>query len=40
MEGFSYRNIDETLKEVAENYSLGGRDILPPSVLPFRKDLG
>ncbi len=38
MEGFSYRDIDETLKEVAENYMRTSMDILPPSVSPFRKD--
>ena len=40
LEGFSYQKIDETLKEVAEYYSLDSQDILHPSVLPFRKDLG
>jgi dihydroflavonol-4-reductase len=38
MEGFSYRNIDETLKEVAENYMRSSKDILHSSVLPLRKD--
>lgn len=40
LEGFSYRKIDETLREVADNYSLDRKDILHHSVLPFRKDLG
>jgi len=40
MAGFSYRSIDETLKEMAENYSRGNKDILHPSVLPFNRDLG
>ena len=40
MEGFLYRSIDETLKEVAENYSHSSKAILHPSVLPFKKDLG
>lgn len=40
VEGFSYRPIDETLKEMAENYAMASKDILHPTVLPFRKDLG
>ena len=35
MEGFSYRRIDETLKEMAECYLKSGKDILPFPVLPF-----
>jgi nucleoside-diphosphate-sugar epimerase len=40
VEGFAYRNVDETLKEMAENYQQSGKDILHLSVLPFRNDLG
>ena len=40
IEGFSYRNVDESLKEMAENYLMSEKDILHVSVLPFRKDLG
>lgn len=40
LDGFSYRNIDVTIREVTENYLRKGQDILPRQILPLSNDLG